>query len=68
MGLACSNEICKNLGGDTMIVQSEKNLTLFSFKLNVYAQKCNSYTKEKDIHDLNTLLNSNDDNEDLLKV
>lgn len=69
MGLACSNEICKNLGGETMNVQSEKGLTLFSFKLNVNARKNNrSFIKEKNLSDLSTLKSSFNDNEELSKI
>ena len=40
MGLACSKEICNNLGGDIMLASSEPGLTQFSFKLPVIAKIC----------------------------
>lgn len=59
MGLACSNEICKKLGGDPMNLQSEKNFTLFSFKLPVLTKKVSENAKEPDVKDLESLIKEN---------
>ena len=55
MGLACSKEICNNLGGDLMLVSSEPGFTQFSFKLPVLVRKKSrkeSLKSMKDIMDL----------------
>ena len=52
MGLACSKDICTNLGGDIMIVSSEPGLTQFSFKLPVIAKQ--KLKKTDPLSDLNT--------------
>lgn len=35
IGLACSREICKKMGGDIKLKQSQKGLTVMAFKLPV---------------------------------
>lgn len=42
MGLACSKEICNKLGGDITIVESQRGLTVFAFKLPIYTKKDDS--------------------------
>jgi K+-sensing histidine kinase KdpD len=38
LGLSCSKEICKKLGGDLKLKQSEKGMTIFTFKIPVSLQ------------------------------
>jgi K+-sensing histidine kinase KdpD len=39
LGLSCSKEICKKLGGDLKLKQSEKGMTIFGFKIPVTLQE-----------------------------
>ena len=39
LGLACAKEICKKLGGDLKLKQSEKGMTIFVFKIPVIIVK-----------------------------
>ena len=64
MGLACSKEICNNLGGDLMIVSSEPGLTIFSFKLPVIAKHCSivePFSEVLNINDLKNFINSEEE-------
>jgi K+-sensing histidine kinase KdpD len=35
LGLSCSKEICKHMGGDMRLKESKKGLTVFTFKIPV---------------------------------
>ena len=39
MGLACSHDIARALGGDTMIKQSNNGLTIFLFRIPVHVEE-----------------------------
>jgi signal transduction histidine kinase len=39
IGLACSKEICKEMGGDIALKVSRKGLTAFSFKIPIKVQR-----------------------------
>ena len=39
MGLSCSKEICKKLGGDMRLKHSQKGMTIFAFKFPVELSK-----------------------------
>jgi sensor histidine kinase regulating citrate/malate metabolism len=39
VGLTCSKEICKKIGGDIKLIQSKKGLTVMAFKIPVKVKK-----------------------------
>jgi K+-sensing histidine kinase KdpD len=39
IGLACSRDICKKMGGDIKLKLSKKGLTIFSFKMPIQLTK-----------------------------
>jgi sensor histidine kinase regulating citrate/malate metabolism len=39
IGLTCSKEICKKIGGDIKLIQSKKGLTVMAFKIPVKVKK-----------------------------
>ena len=39
IGLACSKEICKAMGGDIVLKTSQKGLTAFSFKIPIKTER-----------------------------
>ena len=46
LGLSCSKEICKKLGGDMKLKSSQKGMTNFAFKFPVELSKNENSSKE----------------------